>query len=41
VIARSHGQVSRMFAGLSLVALGVVPVSEWRPDAIVRQVVDL
>lgn len=41
VIARSHGQVSRMFAGLSLVAPGVVPVSEWRPDAIVRQVVDL
>jgi trans-aconitate methyltransferase len=41
VIARTHAQVTKLFAGLPLVAPGVVPVSEWRPDAIVRQVVDL
>jgi hypothetical protein len=41
VIPRSHAEVSGLFAGLPLVAPGVVPVSEWRPDAISRQVVDL
>ena len=41
VIARTHAQVTGLFAGLPLVALGVVPVSEWRPDTIVREVVDL
>ncbi len=41
VIARTHAEVTGLFAGLPLVAPGVVPVSEWRPDAIVWQVVDL
>jgi S-adenosyl methyltransferase len=41
VIPRSHAEVSGLFAGLSLVAPGVLPVSEWRPGAIGRQVVDL
>ena len=41
VIPRSHAQVSGMFAGLPLIAPGVVPVSEWRPDALARHVVDL
>jgi hypothetical protein len=41
VIARTHAEVTGLFAGLPLVAPGVVPVSEWRPDAIVRQIVDL
>jgi O-methyltransferase involved in polyketide biosynthesis len=41
VIARTHAEVTGLFAALPLVAPGVVPVSEWRPDAIVRQVVDL
>jgi S-adenosyl methyltransferase len=41
VIARTHAQVTGLFAGLPLVAPGVVPVSEWRPEVIVRQVVDL
>jgi hypothetical protein len=41
VIARTHAQVTGLFTGLPLVAPGVVPVSEWRPDAIARQVVDL
>jgi len=41
VTARTHAEVTELFAGLPLVAPAVVPVSEWRPDAIVRQVVDL
>ena len=41
VMARTHAEVTGLFAGLPLVAPGVVPVSEWRPDAIMRQVVDL
>ncbi len=41
VMARTHAEVTGLFAGLPLVAPGVVPVREWRPDAIVRQVVDL
>jgi SAM-dependent methyltransferase len=41
VIARTHAQVTGLFAGLPRVPPGVVPVSEWRPDAIVRQVVDM
>jgi S-adenosyl methyltransferase len=32
IIARSHTQVTALFGGLPLVAPGVVPVSEWRPD---------
>src|SRR5262249_62397953 len=38
---RTHAEVTGLFAGLALVAPGVVPVGEWRPYAIVRQVVDL
>lgn len=41
VVPRSHAEVSGLFGGLPLVAPGVVPVSEWRPDASSRQVVDL
>jgi len=41
VMPRSHTEVSGLFAGLPLVAPGMVPVNEWRPDAIARQVVDL
>jgi hypothetical protein len=32
IIARTHREVSGLFGGLALVAPGVVPVSEWRPD---------
>jgi S-adenosyl methyltransferase len=32
VTARSHAQVTSLLGRLSLVAPGVVPVSEWRPD---------
>jgi hypothetical protein len=32
VTARSHIQVTALFGGLSLLAPGVVPVSEWRPE---------
>jgi hypothetical protein len=32
VVPRSHAQVTGLFAGLSLVAPGVVPVTGWRPD---------
>jgi len=31
VHARSHAQISSLFAGLPLLAPGVVPVNEWRP----------
>lgn len=33
VTARSHAVVTALFGGMSLVAPGVVPVAEWRPDA--------
>ena len=32
VTARSHAQVSGLFGGLPLLAPGVVPVTEWRPE---------
>ncbi len=32
ISARTHPQVTALFGGMSLVAPGVVPVSEWRPD---------
>jgi len=32
ITARTHTQVTALFGGLSLVAPGVVPVSEWRPE---------
>ncbi len=41
VTARTHAQVSGLFDGLPLVTPEVVPVSEWRPDMITRQVADL
>lgn len=40
VFPRSLMQVSDMLAGLSLVAPGVVPVSEWRSDRAARPVTD-
>jgi S-adenosyl methyltransferase len=41
VVARTHAQVTGLFAGLPLVAPGVVPVSEWRPEMTVRPVADV
>ena len=41
VVARTHAQVTGLFGGLPLIAPGVVPVSEWRPDAIARPVTDV
>jgi hypothetical protein len=32
ISARTHRQVTALFGGLRLVAPGIVPVSEWRPD---------
>jgi hypothetical protein len=32
ITARSHAEVTSLFGGTSLVAPGVVPVTEWRPD---------
>src|SRR5260221_10628607 len=32
ITARSHAQVTALFGGLFLIAPGVVPVTEWRPD---------
>jgi hypothetical protein len=32
ITARSHAEVTALFGGLPLVAPGVVPVTEWRPD---------
>jgi hypothetical protein len=32
ITARGHAEVTALFGGLTLVAPGVVPVSEWRPD---------
>jgi hypothetical protein len=32
ITARTHREVTGLFGGLALVAPGVVPVSEWRPD---------
>lgn len=43
ITARSHAQVTALFGDLSLVAPGVVPVTEWRPDFHARsgQVTDM
>lgn len=44
VVARTHAQVTGLFGRLTLVAPGVVPVTEWRPDlrpGEARQAVDL
>jgi hypothetical protein len=32
ITARSHAEVNSLFGGMFLVAPGVVPVTEWRPD---------
>jgi hypothetical protein len=32
ITARTHREVTALFGGLPLVAPGVVPVSEWRPE---------
>jgi S-adenosyl methyltransferase len=40
VFPRSHTQVAGLFAGLSLVAPGAVPISEWGPDPVARPVTD-
>jgi hypothetical protein len=32
ITARSHAEVTALLGGLALVAPGVVPVTEWRPD---------
>jgi hypothetical protein len=41
VIPRSHGAVTALFGDLSLVAPGVVPVGEWRPEKIAAPVTDV
>jgi SAM-dependent methyltransferase len=41
IFPRSHRQVTDLLAGLSLVAPGVVPISEWRLDTVVHAVSDL
>lgn len=41
VFPRSYAQVTDLFAGLSLVAPGVAPISEWRFDAAAPPVTDL
>lgn len=41
VIPRGQAQVTGLFAGQSLIAPGVVPISEWRPDSMARPVTDL
>jgi hypothetical protein len=33
VTVRTHAQVTALFGGLPLLAPGVVPVTEWRPEA--------
>ncbi len=32
ITLRSRGQAARLTAGLDLVAPGLVPMAEWRPD---------
>jgi hypothetical protein len=41
IYPRTHSQVTELFGDLSLVPPGVVPVSEWRPDAVATQVTDV
>jgi hypothetical protein len=41
IYARSHTQATELFGDLSLVPPGVVPVSEWRPDAVATRVTDV
>jgi hypothetical protein len=41
IYARTHAQVTELFGDFSLVPPGVVPVSEWRPDAVAKKVTDV
>jgi len=41
IYPRTHSQVTELFGDLSLVPPGVVPVSEWRTDAVATQVTDV
>ncbi len=41
IFPRSHTQVTALFAGLPLIAPGVVPVSEWRPEKMGPQITDV
>jgi hypothetical protein len=41
IYPRTHSQVTELFGDLSLVPPGVVPVSEWRPDAVAMPVTDV
>jgi hypothetical protein len=41
IYARTHAQVTELFGDLQLVPPGVVPVSEWRPDTVVKKVTDV
>jgi hypothetical protein len=41
IYARTHTQVTELFADLQLVPPGVVPVSEWRPDTVAKKVSDV
>jgi hypothetical protein len=41
IFPRSHAQVTGLFAGLPLIAPGVVPVAEWRPQSVSLQVTDV
>jgi hypothetical protein len=36
VTARTHTEVTALFGSLPLVAPGVVPITEWRPNAPVQ-----
>jgi hypothetical protein len=41
IFPRSHTQVTALFGGLSLIAPGVVPVSEWRAEMSGPQITDV
>ena len=41
IYTRTQAQVTELFGDLSLVPPGVVPVSEWRPDAAATKVTDV
>ena len=41
ITARSHTEVTGLLAALRLIAPGVVPVAEWRPDKICGEVTDV
>lgn len=41
ITARSHAQVTGLLGGLQPIAPGVVPVAEWRPDKVCREITDV